>query len=185
MLTLLHASDFHFGPPYVPVVGEALLRAATELGPDVIVASGDFTQRAKAEQFAAARAWLDRLPKVPIIVVPGNHDIPLYRVYERLFTPYALYERYISKELNSVLVRDDAVFVALNTTAPLRAITRGRIAPGSSTTASAPFATRGRAWRGSSWPISISPRRPTMPTSAMPCAAAARRWTASAPWASI
>ncbi len=64
---------------------------------------------------------------MPLVVVPGNHDIPLYRVYERLFTPYALYERFIAPELNSVVVRDDAVIVSLNTTSPLRAITRGRI----------------------------------------------------------
>jgi 3',5'-cyclic AMP phosphodiesterase CpdA len=127
MLTLLHISDLHFGPPYVSAVGEAVLRSAAQLHADVIVASGDFTQRAKAEQFADARAFLDRLPKVPLVVVPGNHDIPLYRVFERLTNPYALYQRAISHELNTVIRRDDAVIVALNTTSPLRAITNGRI----------------------------------------------------------
>jgi len=129
MLTLLHISDLHFGPPYAPAAGEALLRSAAELQADVIVASGDFTQRAKTDQFAAARAFLDRLPKVPLVVVPGNHDIPLFRVFERLFKPYDLYRRYISNELDNVIRRDDAVIVALNTTSPLRAITNGRIEP--------------------------------------------------------
>jgi 3',5'-cyclic AMP phosphodiesterase CpdA len=129
MLTLLHISDLHFGPPYVPAAGEALLRLAVQLEADVIVASGDFTQRGKAAQFAAARAFLDRLPRVPLVAVPGNHDIPLYRVFERMLKPYALYRKYISSELNSVLRRDDAVIVALNTTSPLRAITNGRIEP--------------------------------------------------------
>ena len=129
MLTLLQISDLHFGPLYLPEVGEAVLRAAAEIHADVIVASGDFTQRAKPAQFAAARAFLDQLPPVPRIVVPGNHDIPLYRVHERLLTPYALYRRYISPELDSVLVLDDATIVALNTTAPLRKITDGRIQP--------------------------------------------------------
>ncbi len=127
MLTLLHISDLHFGPPYVPAVGDALLRAAVDLQPDVIVASGDFTQRAKPAQFAAARAFLDQLPPKPLVVVPGNHDIPLYRVLERLLSPYTLYQQFISPELNSVYRRDDAIFVALNTTSPLRAITNGRI----------------------------------------------------------
>lgn len=127
MLTLLHISDLHFGPPYVPAAGEALLRSAAQLQADVIVASGDFTQRAKAEQFAAARAFLDRLPKVPIVVVPGNHDVPLYRVLERLFTPYAQYQRSISPELNTVTRSNDAVIVALNTTSARRTITSGRI----------------------------------------------------------
>ena len=62
--------------------------------------------------------------------MPGNHDIPLYRVHERLTTPYALYRQYISPELETVLVRDDATIVALDTTAPLRKITDGRITPG-------------------------------------------------------
>jgi 3',5'-cyclic AMP phosphodiesterase CpdA len=127
MLTLLHMSDLHFGPPYLPEVGQAVLRAAAELAPDVIVASGDFTQRAKRQQYAQAREFLDSLPEVPKVVVPGNHDIPLYRVFERLFRPYGLYRQYISPELESMLVRDDAVIVALNTTSPFLAITHGRI----------------------------------------------------------
>jgi 3',5'-cyclic AMP phosphodiesterase CpdA len=129
MLTLLQISDLHFGPLYLPAVGDALLGAAADIHADVIVASGDFTQRAKAVQFADARAFLDRLPAVPLVVVPGNHDIPLYRAVERLMTPYGLYRQYISPELDTVLARDDATIVALNTTAPLRKITDGRIQP--------------------------------------------------------
>ncbi len=127
MLTILHASDVHFGPPYLPAAGEALLRAADELDPDVIVVSGDFSQRARREQFASARAFLDRLPERPLVVVPGNHDVPLYRVFERIFSPYRNYREYISADLDSVLRVDGATFVALNSTAPLRAITNGRI----------------------------------------------------------
>jgi 3',5'-cyclic AMP phosphodiesterase CpdA len=128
MLTLLHISDLHFGPHFISGAGEAVLRAAADVRPDVIVASGDFTQRAKRRQFADARAFLDQLPKVPLVVVPGNHDIPLYRVVERLLTPYALYREFISPELEAVVRRDDAVIVSLNTTSPMRAITSGRIA---------------------------------------------------------
>ncbi|REK06775.1 MAG: 3',5'-cyclic-nucleotide phosphodiesterase [Planctomycetota bacterium] len=126
MLSILHISDLHFGPAYLPAIGEAVLRAAEELRPDIVVASGDFTQRAKQSQYADARAFLDRLPG-PQVVVPGNHDVPLYRVFERIFSPYALYRRYISEELDTVLTRDDAVIVALNTTSPLRTIVNGRI----------------------------------------------------------
>jgi 3',5'-cyclic AMP phosphodiesterase CpdA len=127
MLKLLHISDLHFGPPYTPAVGEALLAIAPLLRPDVIVASGDFTQRAKAHQFAAARKFLDALPAVPLVTVPGNHDVPLYRVIERIFRPYAHYRRYINESLDYVLRHEQAVFVALNTTAPWTAITNGRI----------------------------------------------------------
>jgi 3',5'-cyclic AMP phosphodiesterase CpdA len=128
VLTLLHISDLHFGPPFVPEAGEALLRAADDLEPDVIVNSGDFTQRARREQYAAARAFMERLPRVPKVVVPGNHDVPLYRVLERAFSPYALYREYIADQLDTVLDHERARIVALNTTKPLRAITNGRIA---------------------------------------------------------
>ena len=127
MLTILHISDLHFGPPYRAEVGETLLRDAARLNADIIVASGDFTQRAKPEQFATARQFLERLPPAPLVVVPGNHDIPLYRIYERLVSPYALYRQHIRDELDYVLRLPGAVIVALNTTNPLRAITSGRV----------------------------------------------------------
>src|SRR5206468_677669 len=76
---------------------------------------------------AAARAYLDRLPAVPTIVTPGNHDVPVYRVAERVLHPYDLYHEFISKDLDYVLRRDDVVIVSLNSTKPLRAITNGRI----------------------------------------------------------
>ncbi|HEX8695083.1 MAG TPA: metallophosphoesterase [Longimicrobium sp.] len=127
MITLLHVSDLHFGPPYVEHVGEALQEFAVRLAPTAIVASGDFTQRAKPEQYAAARAFLDRLPKLPTLVTPGNHDVPLYRVFERLFDPYRYYRQYISEELDSVMRIPGAVIVSINSTAPRRAVTNGRI----------------------------------------------------------
>lgn len=126
-ITLLHISDLHFGPMYHPEVGEAVQRFAADLHPDAIVASGDFTQRAQEDQFQAARAYLDRLPRVPIVVTPGNHDVPLYRFRERLLEPYSLYRRYISDELDTVTRIEGAVIVSLDSTAPRRAIVNGRI----------------------------------------------------------
>jgi 3',5'-cyclic AMP phosphodiesterase CpdA len=126
-IAMLHISDLHFGPPYVPRVGDALIEIAPTLDADVIVASGDFTQRAKREQFEQARAFLDRLPALPTMVVPGNHDVPLYRVRERFVDPYGLYRQYIAPELDAVHRLDGAVIVALNSTSPRRAITNGRI----------------------------------------------------------
>jgi 3',5'-cyclic AMP phosphodiesterase CpdA len=127
MITMLHISDLHFGPPFVKRVGDALRAAARAVDPDVIVASGDFTQRAREEQFAAARAYLDSLPDVPVLVVPGNHDVPLFRIFERLFDPYRWYRTHIHQELDYVFCVDGAVFVMLNSTSPLRAVTNGRI----------------------------------------------------------
>jgi len=127
MLKLLHISDLHFGPPFREKVGQAVLRLAPLLSPDVVVASGDFTQRAKDTQFADARAFLNQLPKVPTVVVPGNHDVPLYRVGERLLDPHGLYRKHISNELDRVWQVDGAVFVGLDSTAPHSAISNGRI----------------------------------------------------------
>jgi len=128
MVTILHLSDLHFGRPYLPHVGEAVLRIVPTLRADIQVISGDFSQRAKNEEFADARAFLDKLPTgPPQIVVPGNHDVPLYRVMERLTDPYANYREHISKELEGVYRSDDAVIVYLNSTAPRRTITNGRI----------------------------------------------------------
>lgn len=126
-MTFFHFSDVHFGPPYVETVGASLLEFAEEIEADVIIASGDFTQRAKREQFEAARAFLDRLPKVPLIVTPGNHDVPLYRVMERITSPFRHYREFISDKLDTVTRVPGAVIVALNSTAPRRAITNGRI----------------------------------------------------------
>lgn len=127
MHTLLHISDLHFGPPHLPHVAKVMLETAEQLRPDVIVASGDFTQRAKREQFAEAKAFLEKLPDVPKVVVPGNHDVPLYRVTERMVKPHALYCEFISRELNTVLKLDDVVIVGLDSTAPRSAITNGRL----------------------------------------------------------
>ena len=126
-LTLLHISDMHFGPFFVPRVGDALLAFAYSVQPDIIVASGDFTQRAKEREFAEAAEYLRHLPEVPKVVVPGNHDVPLYRVFERLFEPHKHYRAHIHPEMNWTLRTDDAVIVALDSTAPRRALVNGRI----------------------------------------------------------
>lgn len=90
MSRILHLSDPHFGTEQ-PVMVEALLRLAHALEPQAIVVSGDITQRATRAQFASARAFLDALPGVPRLLLPGNHDIPLFALWRRLFTPYARY----------------------------------------------------------------------------------------------
>jgi predicted MPP superfamily phosphohydrolase len=126
-LSILHVSDLHFGPPFVPHVAEAVLRVAHELDPDAVVVSGDLTQRARREQFLAAKQYLAQFPKVPMLVIPGNHDVPLYRIVERFTAPHALYKEIINNDLNPVLRLDCAVIVGLDSTAPRSAISNGRI----------------------------------------------------------
>lgn len=127
MTTVLHLSDLHFGKYFLPKVSEALLSRVNSLSPDVITISGDLTQRAKHQEYEAARAFLQRLPPLPRVVVPGNHDVPLYRIWERLLFPHALYRRYVDDALDSVLYVEGAVFVGLDSTDPYRAIKNGRL----------------------------------------------------------
>jgi len=127
MLTILHASDLQIGSPYRPDAGEALVSFATELGSDVIVVAGDLTQRAKAREYRTAVELLARFPEVPVVVTPGNHDVPLYRFWERLLDPYRKWRRFFLPELDTVTTLAGATIVALNSSAPLRAIVSGRI----------------------------------------------------------
>jgi 3',5'-cyclic AMP phosphodiesterase CpdA len=128
MLTLLHASDIQHGRPFLPHAAEAFVRLANELRPDVTIVAGDLTQRAKVAEFRAARALLDRLPG-PVLVTPGNHDVPLYRVWERVAAPYRNWRRFVSAELDTVQRLAGATFVVLNSSAPRHAIVNGRLRP--------------------------------------------------------
>ena len=125
MATLLHLSDLHFGKPFRPNVAEAVLAQSRELQPDVVVVSGDFTQRARAPQFQQAAEFLKQLNS-PVVVTPGNHDVPFYRLWERFLTPYRNYKRYISEDLNSVTEVAGMIIVALNSSRRFT-LTNGRI----------------------------------------------------------
>ena len=129
MITLVHGSDLHFGKPHDAGVAEAFREAILEADPDMVVLSGDFTQRAKVREYQQARQWLDGLPRVPVVVTPGNHDVPLYRVWERLVDPYRNYRRWIRDRLNTVTRISGVTVVALNSSAPRRAIVNGRLDP--------------------------------------------------------
>jgi 3',5'-cyclic AMP phosphodiesterase CpdA len=126
-LTVLHGSDLHFGKLFDPEIAGVFRSAIGDLSPDLLILSGDFTQRAKVEEFRAARDFLQSLPELPLVVTPGNHDVPLYRFWERIFSPLGKYTSFISPELDTVTRVEGAVVVALNSTAPLRAIVNGRI----------------------------------------------------------
>ena len=89
MNRIVHLSDLHFGTES-PVVLAALERAVHALAPDVVVVSGDLTQRARRVEFAAARRFVDALPGRHV-VVPGNHDIPLFNPVARAFWPFRRY----------------------------------------------------------------------------------------------
>ncbi|MGH7874241.1 MAG: metallophosphoesterase family protein [Candidatus Binatia bacterium] len=113
MRTLVHLSDLHFGR-----VAHALIEPLSELvgriKPDVVVVSGDLTQRARTEQFAKARRFLDSLPPSQIIV-PGNHDVPLYDIFSRFLQPLGKYQRYITNTVNPFYVDEAIAVLGINT----------------------------------------------------------------------
>ena len=114
MSILLQISDPHFGTEQAPVV-EALATLARQQRPDVLVFSGDITQRARPAQFRAARAFADRLG-APVLAVPGNHDIPLLDLWARLRRPYARYIAAFGADLEPVHRSPELMVVCVNTT---------------------------------------------------------------------
>ena len=113
MRIVAHLSDLHFGRVERSVL-EPLRRRLVELTPDLVVISGDLTQRARAQQFREARAYLDTLPK-PQVVVPGNHDVPLYNVFARFLRPLAGYRRIISQDLQPSFIDEEIAVLGINT----------------------------------------------------------------------
>ena len=100
MARILHLSDLHFGA-HDPVIVTAVERRVDQEKPDLVVISGDFTQRARTVQFEEAGAFLDRLRDAghDVLAVPGNHDVPLYNVLRRFLSPLTRYRKYIDESL--------------------------------------------------------------------------------------
>jgi len=114
--TLVHLSDLHFGR-VDPVIADAVAALLARLAPQVVAISGDLTQRARRSQFRAARRFLDSLPQ-PRIVVPGNHDIPLFNLPVRFLNPLGGYRRHITDNLQPVHTDAEIAVLGLNTTRP-------------------------------------------------------------------
>lgn len=114
MSVLLHISDTHFGTEQ-PGVVEALVTLAAQQQPDVVVLSGDITQRARPAQYRAAKAFVDRLG-APVLAVPGNHDIALFDLWARLTRPYARFATEFGADLRPVHSSHDLLIVGVNTT---------------------------------------------------------------------
>ena len=113
MRTSVPLSDLHFRR-----VDEALLEplagAVAQARPDLVVVSGDFTQRARTAQFRAAAQWLSTLPQ-PQLLVPGNHDVPLYDVVRRFLSPLTRFRRWIEDDPFPSYVDDEIAVVGINT----------------------------------------------------------------------
>lgn len=128
MLTVLHTSDYQVGRPYLPKAADAMIRLAEAVDPDVVVAAGDLTQRAKRREFEVAERLLERFGEIPVVVTPGNHDVPLYRTLERVGLPYRNWRRFSGRrDLDTVTHVPGATIVALSSAAPRRAVVDGRL----------------------------------------------------------
>ena len=112
MATIAHLSDIHFGRVDSRII-DPLVQAIEAVAPTLVAVSGDLTQRARRSQFRAARQFLDRL-RFPVLVVPGNHDVPLFNLAARLIDPYGGYRRHIQEKLEPVYESDELIAVGLN-----------------------------------------------------------------------
>ena len=113
MRVVVHLSDLHFGR-VDPRLLAPLRARVRSLDPHLVIVSGDFTQRAKPDEFREAREFLDTLPQ-PQLVVPGNHDVPLYNLFQRFFQPLDKYRRHICDDLEPSYVDEEIAIVGVNT----------------------------------------------------------------------
>jgi len=116
MARLIHLSDLHFGA-HDPAIVDAVEQQVNEADPDLVVISGDLTQRAKTEQFQQACRFLERLRDNAhdVLAVPGNHDVPLYDVLRRFLSPLTRYMRYIDETLCPLFELPGAIVLGINT----------------------------------------------------------------------
>ena len=113
MPTLIHLSDLHFGPGFVSHLGDLILKDIQALHPDAIVFSGDFTMRARHNEYQAAREYLNKITR-PTLTIPGNHDQPFFSPVERLVSPFARYQKYICADTSTALSAGGFFVAGLN-----------------------------------------------------------------------
>jgi 3',5'-cyclic AMP phosphodiesterase CpdA len=122
--TIVHISDLHFGRVDEKRV-LPLSKLIKKIDPDIVVISGDLTQRAKAEQFIAAEAFIRSL-KQNVLVIPGNHDIPLFNLFARIFAPFKKYSEFINADLSPFYKDSEIAILGINSVRRDRA-TSGKI----------------------------------------------------------
>ena len=118
-VSIFHCSDLHFGHPAVPEQYEAMEALIQEYRYDVVVISGDVTQRARSGEFQRARAFIKHAQATSkVLCIPGNHDVAWWKA------PFALgdeskvlanYRRYIDDDIEPVLHVPGATLVGVNT----------------------------------------------------------------------
>ncbi|CAO1650808.1 metallophosphoesterase family protein [Parasphingorhabdus sp. NYA22] len=127
MARIAHLSDIHFGANDPNIVA-ATIDWLKEKQPDLVIISGDLTQRARESQFQDAADYLHALRENghKLLVIPGNHDIPLYDVFRRFASPLGRYKRHIAQDLCPWVETDEVAVLGINTARSLT-IKDGRI----------------------------------------------------------
>ena len=112
---LAHLSDIHFGRIAHPAIVRSIVADVNAAEPDLVVASGDLTQRARRHEFRAARAMLDAFD-APVLVVPGNHDVRAWwhNPVERIWRSSKRFRRYISTDVTPTFSSSGLAVFGLN-----------------------------------------------------------------------
>jgi 3',5'-cyclic AMP phosphodiesterase CpdA len=118
MPSFLHLSDLHFGPGFAQHLDEILVNEIETLKPDAVIVSGDFTLRARHSEYVAAREFLGKITR-PTLVIPGNHDQPLFAPFERLANPYGRYRKYIFPTVDALLSVEGLFVLGLSDCRPI------------------------------------------------------------------
>lgn len=118
-ISILHCSDLHFGRAFQPHLASRLLSSIRKLNPAAVVVSGDVTMRARRGQFEEAREFLSQI-KVPLMVIPGNHDVPLYNLFMRMAKPFGNYTRYVADLVTNPILVGNVALYGINSVDPKR-----------------------------------------------------------------
>lgn len=117
-MRIIQISDLHFGMHNADII-QPFLIDLQQLKPELIIISGDLTQRGKSEQYLLLQQFLQQLP-VPYLAVPGNHDIPLYNLVARATSPFKHYKKYVSPQLGSSFINSEVNILGVNSVDPYK-----------------------------------------------------------------
>src|SRR5918995_1317578 len=115
LLRVLQVSDLHAGTREEPEVEGDLRTLVRETEPELVIASGDLAHRNTPEQHNRAARLLRSLER-PLLVIPGNHDIPRWPPW-RFTRTFAELQRHWP-ELEPVYRSERLVVCGLNSVRP-------------------------------------------------------------------
>ncbi|MEK6555097.1 MAG: metallophosphoesterase [Bdellovibrionota bacterium] len=116
-MRVFHISDPHFGAIHPPAL-DAFRKAVAELKPDLMILTGDITQRARTDQFIEAKKYFDQFAPIPLLTTPGNHDLPLYNLFSRFLFPFNEYMQHFKADLFSHIHKNAVEILVLNSAKP-------------------------------------------------------------------